>query len=415
LSSFWDRLKTFSKAKYLTRNVKTICISELLNDVGHSGFNPSLPVFYTMLGATPLQYGFIEGISSFFGIAFTSPAGELVDRIGRRKPIYAGFLLMALSRFLVALSTSFWLLLPFRFLNRFGRSVRYAARDPLLAESVTPETRGMAYAVYQLMDNMGSFIGPILTIVILQKVGQSLGSIRKIFLLATVPTFLATLLAYLFITDTLRVMSKHVRERAGYLTKMRRLMKNRNLLYFTGITCLFTPLAIDYKFAILYATHGPLKVPLVITTLLYLVHETVSVIASLPAGRLVDRVGRKFTITLSLILYTISMSATILTFYFFTNIFILVIAFAFLGLYDTFLSVSRRPFVADSASLEDRGMVMGAYSTLYGVCTESVAPIISGYMFFAISPVAPFVIALILSILSTFLLTSLVSEPKSVN
>lgn len=414
LSSFWESLKTLSKAKYLTRNVKTICMSELLNDVGHSGFNPSLPVFYTLLGATPLQYGFIEGISSLFGIAFTAPAGELADRIGRRKPIYAGFLMMALSRFLVALSTSFWLLMPFRFLNRFGRSVRYAARDPLLAESVTPETRGMAYAVYQLMDNMGSFIGPILTIVILDKVGQTLGSIRNIFLLASVPTFIAALLSYLYITDTLKDKRRSMKERISFLTKVRRLVNNKNLLRFTGVTCLFTPLGPDYKFAILYATHGPLKVSLIMTTLLYFVHEAVSVIASLPAGRLVDRVGKKFTISLSIILYTSGMLTVVISFYFLTNIFVLAIAFAFLGLYDTFFSVSRRPFVADSASLEDRGMVMAAYSTLHGVCSESIAPIIAGFLFFAVSPVAPFVTALVVSIIATFLLTWLVSEPRRV-
>jgi MFS family permease len=99
--------KILSDLNRLSKNVKVICICEMLNDLGASIHRPLLPVLYRMLGATPLQYGIVEGLSSFFGMIGAAPAGSLSDRIGRKKIYCAGHALMGLLRPTWSLVSSF--------------------------------------------------------------------------------------------------------------------------------------------------------------------------------------------------------------------------------------------------------------------------------------------------------------------
>ncbi|MFQ6053642.1 MAG: MFS transporter [Candidatus Bathyarchaeia archaeon] len=394
----------------LTKNVKTICVSELLNDIGASVYRPALPVLYRMLGATPLQYGMIEGLSSFFGMVAAAPAGELSDRVGRRRLYYLGHAVMGFVRVTWGLISSFWLLLPLRWLYRLGMAVRYAARDPLLAESSTSKTRGLAYAAYELADCVGSFMGPFLPILVLGYVGQNIRAIRMLFFLSAVPNLLSTLLIVLFVGET----AEHDDDaaEAGFAAKLRLMAENRNLLHFMGVTSLSTLFAMTVDLEVLYITYGPLKATAFLTTVMYMFWTATTVLAALPAGRVVDRMGRKSALVLAFAFHSVSMTAIIVYHYNPRSLFLVPVAFSSLGLYDSFLSVSGKTFVADSASSENRGMIMGLYTTLEGVFKRSLAPMVAGFLFSLSSSVTPFIVGLAVSLVTIVLLTKMISEPS---
>ena len=402
-----------SDLKKLSRNVRVICFSELLNDIGSSVYRPALPVLYRMLGATPLQYGMIEGLSSFFGMMGAAPAGELSDRVGRRRLYYVGHAIMGLLRSSWGLISSFWLLLPLRWLYRLGMAVRYAARDPLLAESSTPETRGLAYAAYELADCIGSFMGPVLPILVLGYVGQNLNAIRMLFFLSAVPNLLSTLLIFIFVRETVQ-LDETAEEKMSFSSKLRMMAENRNLLHFMSITSLATIFAMTVDLEIVYITYGPLKATALVTTLMYMFWTATTVLAALPAGRIVDKTGRTAAIVLSFTFHSASMIAIILYHYVLPSIFLVPLAFASLGLYDSFLSVSSKTFVADNASPENRGMIMGLYTTLEGICKRSLAPMIAGFLISTYSSVTPFIIGLAVSLTAIVLLTKTITEPPIV-
>lgn len=398
-----------SDLKKLSKNIKVVCVSELLNDIGSSVYRPALPVLYRMLGATPLQYGMIEGLSSFFGMIGAAPAGELSDRAGRKKLYYVGHAIMGALRASWGLISSFWLLLPLRWLYRLGMAVRYAARDPLLAESTTPENRGLAYAAYELADNIGSFMGPVLPILVLGFVGQNLGAIRTLFFLSALPNLLSTLLIVFTVKETVRP-DETVEERMGFSTKLRVMAENRNLLRFISITSLSSLFAMTVDLEVVYITYGPLKATALVTTIMYVFWTFTTVLAALPAGRIVDKTGRRFAIVLSFIFHSLSMIVIILHHYVLPSIFLVPLAFAFLGLYDSFLSVASKTFVADNASPENRGMIMGLYTTVDGVCRRSLAPMIAGFLISTYSSVTPFVVGLAVSVTAMVLMTMTIIE-----
>lgn len=362
-----------------------------------------------MLGATPLQYGVIEGVSTFFGMMGAAPAGELSDRVGRRGFYYVGHAIMGLLRFSWGLISSFWLLFPLRGLYSLGMAVRYAVRDPLLAESSTPDTRGLAYAAYELADCVGSFLGPFLPILVLRYVGQNIDVIRKLLFLSAAPNLISTLLIIFLIRETVEI-NKPVEEKMKFSSKLRLITGNRNLLRFMSIVSVSTLFALTVDLEILYITYGPMKATALITTLMYTFWTAATLLAALPAGRIVDKRGRRFVLILAFTFHSISMMIIILYHFVLHSIFIVPLAFASLGFYDSFLSVSSKTFVADNASVENRGMIMGIYTTIEGVCKRSLAPIIAGFMFSAFSSVTPFIVGLSVSLATMALLIKMISE-----
>ena len=400
-----------SDLRQLPRNIKVVCIGELLNDLGSSFVRPALPVLYRMLGATPFQYGMIEGLSTFFGMLGAAPAGELSDRTGRKRLYWAGHAVMGLTRLSLGLISSVWMLLPLRGFYRLGMAVRYGARDPLLAESSTPETRGLTFAVYELSDCIGSFLGALLSILILGVLGQSLRVLRGLFFLSFIPNLVAVLLIAQYVVETIRIESnKEVR--IGFMEKLRIVVRNRNLLNFTGITSISTLFTMTVDLELLYLTYGSLKASALFSSIMFSFWTATTALAALPAGRIADKVGRKRVVVLAFMFHAASVAVILIYHFVLPSVFLLPLAFASLGLYDTFLSVSSKTFVADNASTENRGMVMGLYTTIDGISRRSLAPIIAGLIFSTYSHATPFVLGLAVSLLAIFLLTSMVSEPE---
>lgn len=88
--------------------------------------------------------------------------GALSDKLQKRKTIaLAGYLLAAIAKPLIGLSTVWQAVLGARVLDRFGAGSRSAPRDALIASSVDEENRGRAFGPEGIGDNAGAFLGPL--------------------------------------------------------------------------------------------------------------------------------------------------------------------------------------------------------------------------------------------------------------
>src|SRR5690606_14045671 len=67
-----------------------------------------------------------------------------------------------LSRPLIAFVGSWPWLLAIRFADRVGKGLRTSPRDALLAASIEPQRRGLAFGLHRALDNAGAVIGPLL-------------------------------------------------------------------------------------------------------------------------------------------------------------------------------------------------------------------------------------------------------------
>jgi len=71
----------------------------------------------------------------------------------------AGYGVSALSKPFFYIASSWELIGGVRWADRVGKGIRTAPRDALVADSVTKETRGMAFGLHRAMDTAGAMVG----------------------------------------------------------------------------------------------------------------------------------------------------------------------------------------------------------------------------------------------------------------
>jgi len=93
-------------------------------------------------------------------------SGFVVDRIGALRVLYGGIGLLALSGVLLALATSFPMLLVAAFVAGLGNCVFHPADFTLLNRRVSTMRLGHAFSVHGLSGNLGWASGPLLMVAI---------------------------------------------------------------------------------------------------------------------------------------------------------------------------------------------------------------------------------------------------------
>ena len=131
----------------LPRNVLAAGPVSFFTDISSEMIVPVLPIFLTaVLGAPVAAVGLIEGVAESTASLLRVFAGSMSDRSGRRKPLMLlGYGLANCTKPLLALSTAWPQVLAIRFGDRFGKGIRGAPRDALIADSVEPAVRGQAF------------------------------------------------------------------------------------------------------------------------------------------------------------------------------------------------------------------------------------------------------------------------------
>ena len=150
----------------LPRTVRVLGLASLLNDIASEMIFPLLPKFLLVtLGASRTQLGLIEGLADTTASLLKLLSGYWSDRLARRKQfVVAGYALGALCRPALALVSGAGQILALRLTDRFGKGIRTAPRDALLADSVAPGERGRAFGFHRAMDHLGAAIGPLLAL-----------------------------------------------------------------------------------------------------------------------------------------------------------------------------------------------------------------------------------------------------------
>lgn len=174
-----------SALRTLPRTVWLLGLVSLLNDAASDLVYPLLPLYLAgVLGAGPRALGLIEGCAEAAASLLKLVSGVLADRRGAARPwVLGGYGLAALARPLIAFAASWPAVLGLRVLDRIGKGLRSSPRDALLARSVAPASRGLAFGVHRAMDNAGAVAGPLLAALLL-----GLGvPLRDLFLWTALP------------------------------------------------------------------------------------------------------------------------------------------------------------------------------------------------------------------------------------
>ena len=267
----------------LPKTVWLLGAISLLNDAASDMIYPLVPLYVaSVLMAGPKALGWIEGVAEAASSLLKLFSGALADRMRRIKPfVVVGYGLAGIARPLIGIATSWFGVLVFRFVDRVGKGLRSAPRDAMLAASVAPEQRGLAYGLHRGMDNAGAVIGPLAAAALL---GAGL-SLRQVFLLAIVPAVFVLIMA-------LRLREpEHAQVKSSGPIDWRFSAlpaPYRRYLFALG---LFTLGNASNMFLLLRAQDLGLGASRI--TLLWAAFSAVAALASTPLSALSDRIGRK--------------------------------------------------------------------------------------------------------------------------
>lgn len=128
---------------------------------------PLLPLFLIgVLGSSKTQLGAMEGVAILIVSLMSAYAGIRSDRKGkgggRVRWIRIGYGLPVLGKAIVALATVWPMVVFGRILDRFGKGLRGAPRDALIADAVSEEQRGRAFGLHRALDTAGALVGVLL-------------------------------------------------------------------------------------------------------------------------------------------------------------------------------------------------------------------------------------------------------------
>jgi MFS family permease len=149
------------------RIVLLLGLTSLLTDVSAEMVATILPVYVVFaLGATPLQFGILDGLYQGASAFVRLFSGVLADRRGRHKQVaVAGYGLSALSKLgLILAGGTVPGLAALLFVDRTGKGIRTAPRDAMISLSSRTQDLGRAFGVHRMMDTAGALLGPLVAV-----------------------------------------------------------------------------------------------------------------------------------------------------------------------------------------------------------------------------------------------------------
>lgn len=374
----------------LPSTVWLLGLVSFFNDSASDLVYPLLPLYLaSVLMAGPKALGIIEGIAEATGSLLKLFAGVLADKTRTTKYwVVGGYSLAALGRPLLALAGSWPVVLGLRFADRVGKGLRSSPRDAMLALSVAPHQRGLAFGFHRALDNAGAVVGPLLAAWLLYR-GMP---IRDILLWTLVPGVITVGLA-LCIREPHREMPLHKPAFSWTLQGFPPMFK-RYLL----VLALFTLGNSSNMFLLLRAREMGLaesQVPL-----LWALASGMAMLFSTPLSALSDRLGRIRLIVGGWAVYGVFYLLLGLNGH---NLWLLWPLFAFYGLFMAATEGAEKALVADLAPKELLGTAYGWFNLTAGVMLLP-ASILFGWLWQAISPETAFGFSASCAILAALLL-----------
>ena len=359
------------------KNVTITGFVSFFMDVSSEMIYPLVPLFLAnTLGVNKSLIGLIEGIAESTASLLKVFSGWFSDRTGNRKWLMAaGYGISTLSRPLVALASSWHLVLGSRFMDRFGKGVRTAPRDAIIAESTEKAYLGRAFSFHRSMDTMGAVVGPALAFFFL---GIFSNDYRKIFWLSMIPGIFAVLLIVFFITEKGKTPVAQVERPKLTLAHF-----DWKFKFFVVIATLFAVGNSSDVFLILRAQQ--VGIPTVTIPLVYLLFNLIYSLSAVPAGMAADKFGKKRIILLGFVLFAILYYGFAVA----SGTKAIWILFGFYGLFMGLTEGIQKAFLATIIPQDFKATAFGVYTTAVGLAMFP-ASLIGGWLWDHVSPAATF-------------------------
>lgn len=353
--------------------------ASLLMDTSSELIHSLLPVFMvTVLGASMMTVGVVEGISEAAAAITKVFSGLLSDLLRKRKFLMVfGYGLAALTKPVFPLAQSIQWVFAARVVDRVGKGIRGAPRDALIADLTQPKVRGAAYGLRQALDSVGALLGPLLAVALMLYLADNM---RAAMWVAIVPAALCVLVLLMFVREP-----EHRQQTNGRVALLIKGAKRLPLRYWlvVSIGAVFTLARFSEAFLVLRAQDAGLALAYVPAVMI--VMNLFYSGAAYPAGSAADHMSARTLLCVGLVILIVA--DLLLAF---AGSFTVVLAGAALwGLHMAFTQGLLSKLVADTAPTELVGSAFGVFNLITGLALL-LASVIAGALWSASGPLATF-------------------------
>lgn len=284
----------------------------LFSDMTHEGATSIRGAYYGLLGASAGTIGFISGLGELIGYSMRYFFGRLTDKSKKYWTItIVGYIIDVLAVPALALvGENGWVAACILLLiQRMGKAIKKPAKDTIMSFAASQEGAGKSFAIQELLDQIGAFLGPVLLYLtmLFKTKGSTFDLYRKCFAFLALPGAITIFL--LFLTKSKFPNPEHFEAEIKNQGDFK--MKKSFVYYIVGIS-FFAFGFIDYSLIIMHISknftalgQGLAETSSLITSgslpLLYAGAMLVDAIAALIFGYMYDRNGLKALVISSLI------------------------------------------------------------------------------------------------------------------
>lgn len=372
-----------SSMKNITRTVWILSLISLFTDTASEMLYPVMPIYLRTIGFSIFLIGILEGLAEAVAGLSKGYFGKLSDSRARRTPfVQIGYTLSAFSKPMMAFFIyPLWIFFA-RTIDRVGKGVRTGARDALLSDEATPETKGKIFGFHRSMDTLGAALGPTLALIYLYFYPEDY---ITLFYIAFLPGLIA-ILASLFLKEKKHEIEKN-HQRVKFFSFLK-YWKQSPLVYRKVVIGLlaFTLINSSDVFLLLKAKQAGLTDTHVIG--IYIFYNLVYAIFAFPIGILADKIGLKkmFVIGLSvfsMVYFGMSFATDI---YFFAALFFLY------GIYAAATEGISKAWISNITDKKDTATAIGTFSGFQSICAM-IASSMAGFIWFQFGAAVTFLVS----------------------
>ena len=347
--------------KKLPRNVWVVTATSLLTDISSEMIVYLIPLFLAnVLGVRTAVIGLIDGVAETTASLLKIYSGALSDKLGKRKWLtVAGYALSTIAKPFLYIANAWGWVLGVRFADRVGKGIRTAPRDALVADSIDPSQRGLAFGFHRAGDTLGAFLGLGLAAVIVwltQSQAEFLtrSTFQLAILVSVIPAVLAVIVLALGARDVAKSnpSAKPTLSLKGFDSRFKT---------FLVIVVLFTLGNSSDAFIVLRGQERGLNVLQVM--LMVMTFNFVYAILAGPLGALSDKIGRRRLILFGWLAYGLVYLGFALS----QTGWQVWMLFGLYGIYYAATEGVAKALIADLVPESQRGTAYGLYAAAVGL------------------------------------------------
>jgi len=385
--------------KYISRTVWILSLVSLFTDTASEMLYPIMPIYLKSIGFSIVLIGVLEGFAEATAGLSKGYFGKLSDVTGRRVPfVQTGYALSAISKPMMAIFIfPLWIFFA-RTIDRFGKGIRTGARDAILSDEATPQTKGKIFGFHRSMDTLGAVIGPAFALLYLYFNPEDY---QMLFFIAFIPGLIAVL-ASAYLKD-----KNKKEQKPGIRTPFFSFLKYWNVSpkeyrrLVIGLLA-FTLFNSSDVFLLLQAKQSGLNDTTVIGV--YIFYNLIYALFAFPLGILADKVGLKKIFIAGLALFALvyfGMSVN-KNLYFFFGLFFLY------GIYAAATEGISKAWISNISDRKDTATAIGTFTGLQSICAM-IASSLTGLIWFWMGAKTAFMIT---AAVTLFVLVYFLTIPK---